>query len=45
MAKIDRATVSNRIKVGKPRVSKRYRTKNKASYARTSRSGNGKRLR
>jgi len=35
--------VSNMIKTGKPRRSKRYRTK--GSFSRTSKKGNGKRLR
>ena len=37
------AAISNMIKAGKPRTSKRYRKK--GSYSRTSSSGNGKRIR
>ena len=37
------AHTANLIKVGKPRRSKRFRTK--GSYSRTSKRGNGKRLR
>jgi hypothetical protein len=37
--------VGNRIKVGKPRTAKRFRTKSKASYGKTVRSGSGRKVR